>query len=297
MTPTGWFQVAFETEVPDGGLAGVRVGCRRLMIAKSATALRCFDAVCPHRGADLSQGPPCDDEHFVICRFHGLRIRLGKGRGPLFVREHPCFATGGMIFVHLGAQAPLPLDRELEEIGKGHRFVPGFTMTVRAPHALVIENAFDALHFPSVHAAHLSPVEATLDAEGVFTGRAELSVPPSPWQDSPAAVTVPLIARAFGTALIVSRVEGPRPYVVITASTPLGDGLSCVRLSMAFPSGNEGRDSRELEQYMIRQARRGVDADKAIWENMTPGAPRLSLPGEEALEAFWEYSRRFVDGE
>jgi phenylpropionate dioxygenase-like ring-hydroxylating dioxygenase large terminal subunit len=292
----GWFQIAFESELAmmNEMLIPVQVGSQRLMLIRESNVLTAYDAVCPHRGASLAHGGQVK-RGSVICPFHGLTIELGCcGKSKLEVAEYMVLSVGGLVFVRFGVQPDGGFSERLTGLARDWRLVPGFVMTAQVPHALVIENAFDGLHFPPVHRVLWAmPVQAGETDVGTFVGHTILEVPSSPWQrttQEDGNVRVPMTATAYGAGVIISEVGGPHPYVVLTTATPNEDSSCTIRLSMGFPkSANE-----DLDTYMIGQARKGLGFDKVIWEHMCHDHSQNLVEGDEAVAAFQHYCRQFI---
>ncbi len=68
----GWFKIAFEREL-ERELTTVTVGDRRLLCVKRTSGIEVYDAVCPHRGADLGVNSRLDGDS-VICGYHAYHI-------------------------------------------------------------------------------------------------------------------------------------------------------------------------------------------------------------------------------
>lgn len=297
MTPVGWFQVAFLSELASqpNPIVPITVDDRRLMAVLQGGQVEIYDAICPHRGASLAHGGQLDGDA-IICPFHGYRIRLQQDAGqPLCTRRHPSWTIGDLVFVHLGDNEPLDLPGALSALFASHRVVSGFTMQVRAPHYLVSENAFDGAHFAPVHHAGAAPVATRRAADGRLVGETTLTIPPSRWQrsaDADGMVRVPLQIAAFGAGVVVSNVGGADPYTVITTATPQPDGVTTVRLSLAFPNGATKPDPG-ADRYMIEQSRRGLQLDCAIWDNMDPRSVPHYVEADAAVVAFRDYIRGY----
>lgn len=293
MNPCGWFSLAFAEDVALAPLTPARVGARVLMLVAEQEGHGCFDAICPHRGANLAFGG-IREGVTVKCPFHGLAIALGECDRPLFVTRHPTVTAGGMVFAQLGDAAPLPLPDYITALSHRYRFVSGFALHVRAAHTLITENAFDALHFLPVHKAAMGTIDVDVDADGVFVGHTEMTIPSSPWlgRIESGVVTVPLVARAFGSGVVISEIGGSRPYVTITGATPIDAGNAILRLTMGFPLDQDD----QLDGYMINQARQGIEADCAIWEQIAPDAEHHYVPQDKSVIAFADYCRPFLHG-
>jgi phenylpropionate dioxygenase-like ring-hydroxylating dioxygenase large terminal subunit len=301
MAPVGWFQIGFLPEMLSGGapIMPLQVGNRRLMAIMAGSEVEIYDGICPHRGASLAHGGRLEG-NTVICPFHGYAVALIEGSGHRFSAfRHPVCTMGDLVFVHLGPSKPLDLWECMLGLAATHRIVPGFTMSANVPYSLVTENAFDGAHFAPVHHARAVPVEAHQTTDGRFVGETELTIPPSRWQRTASAdgmLRVPLQMSAYGAGVVVSHVGGANPYAVITTATPQTNGVTTIRLSMAFPK-DQGKSDRDIDQYMIEQSRRGLELDRTIWSTMDTSSPPQFVESDKAVVAFREYCCPFLNGE
>src|SRR4029079_10157109 len=72
----GWFQIAFDRELTRE-VSPSSIGQLRLVLVRVGSEITAFDAICPHRGADLGIGGR-HDRGALVCPFHGFRIGLGQ---------------------------------------------------------------------------------------------------------------------------------------------------------------------------------------------------------------------------
>ena len=201
----GWYQIAFEGDLKEE-LTSVSAGDRRLLCVRREGGFDVYDAVCPHRGADLAVGGKLADG-CVICPYHGHRIALGQESYAQFkIRKYPSLSVGGLLFALIGDFEAGALPRMLDYLNRTHRIFPGFEKTIRIAPEMVIENAFDWAHFPTVHDVLKVTHGQPRIEDGVFTAELTLRVGPSMWQgtddgthddDGSTWVEVPLLARAY----------------------------------------------------------------------------------------------------
>jgi nitrite reductase/ring-hydroxylating ferredoxin subunit len=290
----GWLQLAFERDL-DEGLNEAWAGAGRVALVKAGRSVRAVDAVCPHRGANLCGGRLV--EGAIRCPFHGLRIELDdpdEAGTALRARPLECLSVGGLVFVREPSGPDAGLAARMAAMDESSFIVAGFEMDVSAPAELVIENAFDALHFDVVHGlggpVRLSPVSAPpgYAAEGAFR------LPPSPWQGV-LSLTVPYRATAYSPGIVISDLGGPRPYSMITAAVPTGPRDCRVRLSLVLPAGPQGQAPANEEcRYLLEGARRGLREDAVIWEGLAEQPPFEPIRGDEAVQGFREFCRTFA---
>jgi nitrite reductase/ring-hydroxylating ferredoxin subunit len=71
-------RVASLKELPEGGLLGVVLGDKKLVLAHpEAGVVRAFDGICTHQYADLADGEI--DEGMLWCPFHGAAFDVHTG--------------------------------------------------------------------------------------------------------------------------------------------------------------------------------------------------------------------------
>lgn len=292
----GWYQVAFAESLTAPAVSR-SIGLQRLLLVSDPSGrVRAFDGDCPHRGADLALGDLDDD--CVVCPFHGYRIHLGENPQRKFsVREHEVLSLSGAVFVRLNGGEDLGFVERMRDLDRRCWIVPGFEMSLRAAHELVGENAFDGAHFHSVHQVQNHPSVEVSNAEaGELVGTGVLEVPPSAWQRSSGAsnnVSVPITVRAYSPGVVVTDMGGMHPYAVVTTATPTDEGCT-VRLSFCMPRtpDSDGPD-RRLCEYMIAQTRKGLEADKIIWESLASRHTPHYTPEDISVIAYRKFCAQF----
>lgn len=294
----GWYQVAFERELT-GAVCAASVGATALVVLRTPRGVRIGDAACPHRGAHLGHGARLE-AGALVCPFHGLRIALGEPSDErLYVREYHALSVDGLVFIRMSDALDNGFGKVIENLQATHRLVPGFAMTVRAPGELVIENAFDQGHFGPVHgigiagAFEMGPSHhGELAVEGVF------QLPTSRWQRGRPGrelADVPFRARAFSPGIVVSELGGDYPYTVLTAATPADDGGCIIRLSLALPPDAASAPPRaELQEYLLRRSRDGLEKDRMVWEHLDPASDALETRLDGPVREFRAFCRRFT---
>jgi nitrite reductase/ring-hydroxylating ferredoxin subunit len=278
----GWQQIAFERELT-GELTTVPVGNRRLLCVRGKDGgVEVFDAICPHRGADLSAGGKIIGDHVVQCPYHGHKIALGgEGGGPYCVRRYRSITVEGLVFAMLGDFEDGKLPEMLEYLRTTHKIFAGFEKTIKVAPEMVIENAFDWAHFPTVHDVLKVTYGEPEVIDGVFTATTTLRVEPSMWQgtgdgqhhdDGSTWVEVPLLARAYSPNLTITQVAvggGDHPHYVIAAAIAQLDGTSRIRLSVAIPRNPDGSEpAKELADIILQFESMGLEQDRPVWENL-----------------------------
>jgi len=293
----GWHALAHRSAL-DAQLVSIKAGRHRVLLLHANNKLRAFDAVCPHRGADLGHGT-LEGADTVRCGLHGFRIGLGKDtRRSQCVSELPCMLLGDLVFVRLGQGPDCGFAAAALRLAHSHDVTGPVSLHIAVDHRMVIENAFDELHFVPVHSVtRLARFEVEHDAEGALSVTSRFTVPPSRWQRprlGQVNVEVPFRATAYSSGVVVTRMGGMRPYVVITAARPMEPGSCQVDLCIATPKGVEPHDSDDL-QYLLQQGAAGLELDRKFWESMLTSVCNLTS-AERAVQAFRHFCAAFDDG-
>lgn len=188
MLPTGWFQVAWSTDIKSGDVTPLKYFGEDLVIFRGQDGhAHVLDAHCQHLGANLAYGG-CVVEDGIQCPFHGwvwngdgrnVRIpyepRPNRGRR---MRSWPVTETNECIFVWhdlLGrdplwtlptwsdvlSEAVTSQDYRALGVDEQQKFTG-----VHVHPQIIAENAVDPHHFQFVHRTPMSPVvlaETTTD--------------------------------------------------------------------------------------------------------------------------------------
>jgi|HubBroStandDraft_1064217.scaffolds.fasta_scaffold21680_3 3-ketosteroid 9alpha-monooxygenase subunit A len=301
----GWYQIAFEGDLKEE-LTSVSAGDRRLLCVRREGGFDVYDAVCPHRGADLAVGGKLADG-CVICPYHGHRIALGQESHAQFkIRKYPSLSVGGLLFALIGDFEAGVLPRMLDYLNRTHRIFPGFEKTIRIAPEMVIENAFDWAHFPTVHDVLKVTHGQPRIEDGVFTSELTLRVGPSMWQgtddgthddDGSTWVEVPLLARAYSPVVTITQVAiggGDHPHFVIASAVPQLDGASTVRLSVALPLNPDGSaPPKEMADIILQFESMGLEQDRPVWEHLAVAAPPRYTDEDANVLAFRQWCNRY----
>jgi phenylpropionate dioxygenase-like ring-hydroxylating dioxygenase large terminal subunit len=294
----GWHQVAFTRDAL-APVTPATIGTLPLVLVRRTEAIEAFDAVCPHRGANLAYGGELDGD-VIICPFHGRRITLGESRRRYCVRGYRTVELGGCIFVLLRERYESGFTEFLSSLVETHVFVPGFALTVRVPSEYVIENVFDADHFKAVHGLKRTPrLQLRRGDYGEFTVESVLQTRnPNPWQGNVEtrgeSVEARFCAHVFSPTLVATEL-GPREgsHVVFTAATPTPAGASVIRLSLAVRADDGVGPSDETILSLLQGSRRAFDQDMGIWEHLVTDAPPRYAPSDRSVIEYRAFCERF----
>jgi hypothetical protein len=203
-----------------------------------------------------------------------------------------------MVFVRLSQSHENGWGRQTERLLDAYHVINGFTMTVRAAMETVIENAFDRLHFRTVHGVRTDAfvVKAgelgELTVESVF----HLPTPSSMGQVGAASVSAAYRAVVISPGLALVELRGASPYAVITGATALPEGGCAIRLSLALPRSRfVGEPPPSAYEGLLEHSRKGLEEDRAIWERLSPSAPPTWTIDDHASLEFLRFCEGFRD--
>ncbi|GGS93561.1 (2Fe-2S) ferredoxin [Planobispora rosea] len=279
---TGWYLLCFDSEL-SGELTPYALGDRRLVVVRDGASVRVFDAICPHRGADLGYGGVyCGDA--ILCPFHGKRIALGAGDRRWSVAEHRVIRSGEAIFVRLGDD-DRGFSSAVPSVTANRPLHAALTVEIAVDPEWVVENAFDTEHFPTVHGVpRISGMAVRTGAGGELSVEATFHTLGGPtWQRRVADTR--FHATAFSPTVVATEIGAPgSEHVVITTTTPRPGG--CVaRVAIGVRD-----DQLAILDMLIAGSKTAFQQDIPIWEHLDPRAPQNYDGGDEAVVAF----RRFV---
>jgi 3-ketosteroid 9alpha-monooxygenase subunit A len=165
----GWFQMGWSDELRVGELRGLRhFGHRYVMFRGRDKTVGILDDVCPHLGAQFSEGGRVVNDS-VRCPYHHWAFDAGgrctsipyakKIPARACTRAHTVVERHGMIFMYRnssGTGAPYPLP-EIEGFNPSEYGPPAkYDLEIRIHSQDIMENSVDSAHFAAVH-GHAMP--------------------------------------------------------------------------------------------------------------------------------------------
>jgi 3-ketosteroid 9alpha-monooxygenase subunit A len=292
--PGGWQLLAFAADLREA-VTPLSLGSRALIAVRDRGGIRVFDGTCPHRGAHLGHGGRLTEGPGIICPFHGKWIGLGCDAGRLSVAEHEVIDGGGALFVRLAGRPVRDhgFAGTVAGIVSTHAVVGAVTGPVGVPPELVIENAFDVAHFPTVHLiSRLSRPRVRLDEDGALSITTAFRTRTPAWETAEGDFTSSFHARAFNPNLVVTEL-GPAgsSHFVFTGATPAPAGC-VVRIAVAVrhtaPDGTA--------ETLVQGARHAFEQDERIWDHLDLSA-QASLDSRDApVMAFRAFCASFAAG-
>lgn len=291
MTPHGgWFLLALEEELTEE-LTPLRLGNRSLIAVREGERIRVFDGACPHRGAHLGYGGKLDGG-CVICPFHGKRISLGESTRRWSVGELRTERAGAALFVKLsdGPGDDRGFQQAIKQVAADLTVVGAVIQPVAVPAEYVVENAFDAEHFRSVHLVPaVRGMRATLGEHGELVIEGEFRTKAPPWEkERRLDFASRFVARAFSPHLVVTELGGEQaPYTIITGAIPREKG-SVGRVAIGVRP-----DQADALPALIHGARYAFDQDRVVWDHLDVDAPQRLDAGDAPVIAFRQFCASF----
>ncbi len=285
-TRAGWYRL---NPIPDHEPGTVRHGEEEIVVWRSDDGVHALEDWCPHRGAHLGAGTV--DGGTITCPLHGWRW-AGDGR-HLSTPDGPPVpgASCRVVPTADGARGPLVwLARDPG--GPDHDVVDladdlPEVLDAEETHwidldgidpALVIENAFDLAHVPSVH-GQATPTAAAVAIEGdraVIEHRAGADGPTTRFT-------------AYRGAQLLVRVGTSRPAVTLWVLFTVDAGP---RPGASLLYAGQGPGAAGVLHRFARHHRRELAADLSLFATQRPDRARYWGPGDDTLQAF----RSWLDG-
>jgi len=302
--PAGWQLLALADEITEP-VTGLALGSRALVAVRGEHGIRVFDGTCPHRGAHLGYGGRVIGDRAIICPFHGKRIGLGAGTGRLCVQEHETIDGGGALFARL-SDVPARdhgFAAVVRNLLSTHRIVAAMTGRAAVPPELIIENAFDFSHFPTVHLIpRLARPKVWLGGDGELNITTAFVTPAPDWETAEGEFASQFHARAFNPYLVVSELgSAASAKFVITGATPgpAAAGSSggppprpecVVRIAIAVPRSEPDKAVSAL----IEGSKQAFKEDLPIWDNLDITAPARLDSSDAPVMAFRAFCASFT---
>ena len=296
----GWFQIEFEKNL-NSDIHLCEVDKVRLIIIRRNQTLRLYDANCPHRGANLGIGGELHNG-FIKCPFHGCSIGLDANSEDGYkLHEYKLLKVSSLLFTNKSTDmGNTGFEKFIKKLNKTHFIIPGFEMEINISPEMVIENAFDQMHFRTVHHILNEPSFEILESRwGEFRVSGIFTIPKSQWQkggsENPSSTNldIPYEAIAFSPYLVISQLKGDNPYYIITSARAVAGLTSKVSLSIAISSERVNTEGLPLYKYLISQSQKGLMFDKAIWESLDINAVNKFKKSEKSVIGFRQFVNTF----
>lgn len=318
-SPSGWFAVAFSTEVPASGVVARHYFGQDLVVFRTATgAPAVLDAHCPHMGAHLGHGGRVEGET-IRCPFHGFCFdSAGRcvstpyaARVPPAARARawPVSERNGVILVWHDA-AGHPPTWDVPEVRGGESCTPfrERTLEIAGDPQETTENAVDLGHLSEVHGYQAVEVLSDLAIDGPCLSIRYAMSRPSPF-GATATVRAEFTIHVHGLGVSFVDVTVPRcglhtqHFVHATPIAGRRVHLRCaMRTEKTLRPGRVhwllGLLPRPLALPLVeRPAFEGflhdIQQDVRIWEHRRYVDPPALAAGDGPVGRYRQWSRQF----
>lgn len=321
MEPTGWYQVAWSTEIETGAVHKMTYFGREMVAWRSASGtVAVFDAYCEHLGAHLGYGGRVDGEN-LVCPFHGWEWNRegrnvcipyerhpNKGRR---IRSYPVVERNHAVWIWFDIDGARPYFEVPDmfaafgdDPGDADNYyppIPGATLfhsRLELHPQYIMENGVDFAHFTFVHQTPFMPEFTRHDFAGpvsyvdftiAFEEGATLENATSGVQSVNA-----------GLGCSVTKSWGMVENRTMPAVTPVDDHTCDVRFTVWVGKKPGEQDATELTDYGKTMADLIIEQfehDVEIWSHQRySDPPALSRREFKGFTALREWAVQFYPG-
>jgi aminopyrrolnitrin oxygenase len=239
-----WYLMARSRSVRPGRIRAAELGSRRIALYRDRHGrAHAVDAICPHLGADLTQGTVCGDG--LQCAFHrwtfgpdgACRAAPGHAEAPKrSTRAYTVVERWGFIWMFNG---PTPqFDLPSPDPGDEWRVFALPSQRIRCHPHVVLANGLDLTHYETLHDIRFThPPRLTTPAPHVVTvdmcGRSRSRF----WRAASGTKQTDLVARftTHGGSLAWSSVLAPIRFHVLFTGRPDRQGHCVTRTIFLLP--------------------------------------------------------------
>jgi phenylpropionate dioxygenase-like ring-hydroxylating dioxygenase large terminal subunit len=312
MKPTGWFQVAWTTEVKEREVHRMTYFGREMVAWRASSGqVAVFDAYCEHLGAHLGYGGHVEGEN-LVCPFHGwewnkegrnvcipYETHPNKGRR---IRSYPVVERNESIWIWHDVNGRPPyfdvpdVFADFGDDKSAADYYPSFPVGVLFREKLelhpqyIMENGVDFAHFKFVHKTPFIPEFTRQDFdEPVSYVDFTVAFDNAASEDD---VSSGVEAINGGLGVAVTKSWGMVDNRTLSAVTPVDENTSDVRFTV-WIGRKPGDDGSEMNDYAKTMANYIIEqfaADINIWAHQRysdpPALSRKEFEGFRALRAW-----------
>jgi nitrite reductase/ring-hydroxylating ferredoxin subunit len=299
--PYGWFCVGRLDELDAANVSPVRAAGTDLAVWHSNGEWHVFDAYCPHLGAHLGVGGRVDEAGCLVCPFHEWVFDVDGGNVSIpyadrpnrkaRVRSYPTMVRNRMVFFWWHPDPEMGPSWDIDEVldGDGDELIEcqRFTRQVKSYWQELAENAVDMAHFTSVHGLSTMGQIGELDIEGpirrVHSKQSFLT--------SRGEFEGSIESTSFGPGSGIVRFELMSMVTLVSATTPIDDGLLEIRQTMYHRAGDEM--GAKIGAGFGAEVQRQFDQDIPIWEAKRYQPSPALAPIEKPITEFRRWASQF----
>jgi 3-ketosteroid 9alpha-monooxygenase subunit A len=299
--PSGWFVVAFSSEIPLMGVRSLRYFGERLVAFRGEDgAVHVLDAYCAHMGADLAAGGKVIGT-CIECPFHAWRYAGSgecvhipyakkippKGRQRAWTTRE----VNGLVLVHHDATGAAPTFEipVIEEYGSEAwlTWATNFYHIKTHPREIV-ENLADRAHFPRVHTTDIDDFSfevAGHTATQRVAGRAHL---PGGGVDQFRSTTT-----YHGPGYLLMRMDGALQNYMLVAHTPVDHGALDLRMGVMLKIVGDRKKTEGFVARYMDNLKAGFEDDIKVWENKLYREHPVLCDGDGPIMQLRRWYRQF----
>jgi 3-ketosteroid 9alpha-monooxygenase subunit A len=302
--PDGWFQVAYASELPPGGVMPLRSFGRELVLFRpegEGAAPQVTDAFCPHMGAHLGHGGKVIGDS-IACPFHAWRFD-GSGRCTHIpyaqkippraaVRSWPVREVNGLIMVwYHGHGAPPSWEVPALPEFDNPAWTPYETRRwkIRTHNQEMAENAVDIAHFRYLHGTADMPRVVEAEPQGHVLHAVSEILMRTPMGKTSGTVDV----HAHGFGFTTTRFRGIVETLLVSSATTIDDDHVDVRFSFTLKKLAHKDVTLTVGKHYIAEIERQLEQDIPIWENKIYVHPPLLVEGDGPIGLYRKWCRQF----
>jgi len=302
--PTGWFQVAYSSELEVGQVVPLRYFARDLVLFRTSDGeAHLLDAFCPHLGAHLGHGGVIKDDK-LVCPFHAWEF---AGDGSC---AHVPYATkqpkkagleawtlveqNGLIMAWHDREGRPP-SFELPVIAEvGHADWTEYRTrrwTVATCNQEMAENQVDAAHFQFLHGTMEMPRTAS-KIHGSLLHSTSTTAMMTPMGRVDGNIEV----HAYGFGFTTTRFTGLFETLLVSSATPID--ADHTELWFAFTVRRAGKGiTGGVGKAFMAEIQRQLEQDIPIWENKVYLNRPIIVDGDGPIGLFRTWCRQFYPPE
>jgi nitrite reductase/ring-hydroxylating ferredoxin subunit len=306
--PNGWFQVAYSSELPPGGVMPLHYFGKELVLFRPEAsadndrpAPALLDAHCPHMGAHLGHGGKVEGG-CVKCPFHAWQFdAAGRCASIPYAQKVPPKArvhawelreVNGLIMAwhHMEGAPPSWEVPALPESGNDE-WTPYETRRwkIKTHNQEMAENAVDLAHFRYLHGTQDFPTCETAEAQGHVLHAVSTILMKTPMGKTSGTVDV----HAYGFGFTTTRFRGIVETLLVTSVTAIDDEYVDVRFAFTLKKLAHKDVTLTVGKAYIAEIERQLNQDIPIWENKIYVHPPLLVEGDGPIGLYRKWCRQF----
>jgi 3-ketosteroid 9alpha-monooxygenase subunit A len=299
--PTGWFQVAWSTELEPGVALPLKYFGKDLVAFRDEDGVvKVLDAFCPHLGAHLGHGGKVEGGR-ITCPFHAWEFDgAGQCTKIPYADKVPRKASleawhaverNGLIMVWHDSDGRDPFWEvpELTEFGDSEWAEPETRQwRIRTHNQEMAENMVDTAHFRYLHGTVNYP-DAKVEAREHILHMAAPTTMTTPAGE----VEGQIEAVAFGFGFSSNRFSGLVETLLLGCVAPVDDEYVDVRFTFTLKRIGGRSITKGVGAAFVREISRQLEQDKPVWENKIYIDPPVLCDGDGPIGLFRRWCKQF----